>query len=269
MNSSPSPDNNIIEAFHTQRTWLTYAILVFNVVVFLVMLKASLYPLQRTLLAGNDYATLVNFGAKTNPLVFQQKQWFRLVTPIFIHVGLLHLLTNAYALWIVGPITERLYGSAQFALLYLLSGIGGFVGSLLGSTNPLSPSAGSSGALFGLLGVLLVVSYKSRQKLTEPFRKALRKGVLIIITTNFAFGILNNSGRLFGDRVNSVFHVVDNWGHVGGLLTGAILAMILPYLAPEKKYASWLDKFILAGFGVIVSYCFLRAYQLRPYLLQR
>lgn len=269
MDSAPPPNNQITAAFHARQAWLAYTILAFNVLVFLVMLKASLHPLPRTLLAGNDYATLVNFGAKTNALVWQQRQWFRLVTPIFMHVGVLHLLTNAYALWIVGPITERLYGSARFALLYLLSGVGGFVGSLLGSPNPLSPSAGSSGALFGLLGVLLVASYKYRHELTKPFRSALRKGALIIITINLAFGLLNNAGRLWGGRGSNVIHLVDNWGHVGGLLTGTFLAMILPYLAPEKKYPSWLDKILLAGFLVIVSYCFLRAYQLRPYLLQR
>src|SRR5687767_15948295 len=100
-----------------------------------------------------DSQTLIAFGAKTNALL-QSGEWFRLITPIFIHAGLLHLLLNSYALWMVGVQVEKLYGSARFLLIYLLSGIGGVAGSYFGqafmSRQGDAPSVGASGAIFGL-----------------------------------------------------------------------------------------------------------------------
>jgi rhomboid protease GluP len=182
---------------------------------------------------------------------------------------LLHLLTNSYALWIVGPVVERLYGAARFALLYLLTGVSGIIGSVFSASNNQSPAAGASGALFGMFGVLLVVSYKYRHDLPDTFRQAFRKGVVLVVSLNFVFGLLNNTGWLFGNRFKSALHFVDLWGHVAGLLMGAILAMILPYLSPEKKSTSIWDKLILGICIFIVSYCFVRAYQLRPFLVQK
>ncbi len=87
------------------------------------------------------------FGAKDNALINQQHQYWRLVTAIFIHIGFLHFLLNNYALWIIGQEIERLYGSARFVVLYLLTGV---VGSLASYTfNPNAQSAGASGAIFG------------------------------------------------------------------------------------------------------------------------
>ena len=265
MNSELPAHEKFTDTFFARQPWLAYSILGFNVIVFLVMVKASLLPVRWTLISGNDHATLINFGAKSNFWLLQQKQWFRLVTPIFIHIGLLHLVTNSYALWIVGPIVERLYGAARFAVLYLLTGIAGIAGSLIGAINNQTPVAGSSGALFGLFGVLLVVSYKYRHELPATFRQAFRKGVIWVVSLNLIFGLVNNRGWLFGNRLHTAIHFVDLWGHVIGLLTGAILAMILPYLAAEKERTSWRDKMLLGVCFFIVSYCFLRAYQMRPF----
>ncbi|MBL8202910.1 MAG: rhomboid family intramembrane serine protease [Blastocatellia bacterium] len=271
MNSELPPHEQFHEAFYARRVWLAYAILAFNVLLFGLMLKTSLLPWRWTLVSGTDHATLLNFGAKTNHWVLQQRQWFRLVTPIFLHIGLLHLIANAYALWIVGPIIERLFGSARFALLYLLAGMGGIAGSLLGARiNRLdAPVAGSSGALFGLFGVLLVVGYKYRHELPAAFRRAFTKSVWIVVALNLAFGIVSNFGKSFSQRFKLPLHFVDNWGHVGGLLTGAILAMILPYLGPERKLKTGKEIIVLAICLLVVSYCYFRAYQLRPFIWQK
>lgn len=267
MASDLPPHEQFTEAFYERRTWLAFAILGVNVLLFLLLTKFSLLPLRWTLVSGSDHATLINFGAKTNFWLVQQRQWFRLVTPIFLHIGIFHLATNAYALWIVGPIVERLYGSARFALLYLLTGMAGVVSSLFSVrlSKMDSPTAGSSGALFGLLGVLLVVSFKYRRELPTAFRRAFSKGVLIVVGINLTFGFLNNFGKSLGNRWS--LHFIDNWAHVAGLLTGAILAMILPYVAPEKKQYSGLEKPLLILCLLIVSVCFWRAYQLRPFVV--
>jgi rhomboid protease GluP len=258
-----------LAAFDERRAWLVFVILGVNLLLYALMVKFSLLPLRWTLVAGNDHATLINFGAKTNLWLLHQKHWFRLVTPIFLHIGALHLATNAYALWIVGPIVERMYGAARFALLYLLAGVGGIVGSLLGARiyNLDSPAAGASGALFGLFGVLLVVSFKYRRELPATFRRAFRRGVLMVVGINLAFGLLNNFSKSLVTRFRLPLHFVDNWAHVAGLLTGALLAMILPYFAPEKKTLSGWEKITLVLCGLVVSYCFWRAYQLRPFIV--
>jgi rhomboid protease GluP len=269
VNSDTISPDNFTESYFARRSWLAYTILAFNVLVFAVMLKFSLLPVRWTLISGNDYATLINFGAKTNIWLLQQKQWFRLVTPIFIHIGLLHLVTNSYALWIVGPIVERLYGSAKFAVLYLLTGSAGVAGSVLSAWiyKADGPAAGASGALFGLFGVLIVVSYKYRRELPAHFRRAFRNGVLSVVAINLLFGVANNFSKSL--RLNLPFHFVDNWAHVAGLLAGAGLAMILPYSRPEKKQNSKLEKTLLIISLLVVSYCFWRAYQLRPFIFQR
>lgn len=269
--NSETPTEQFLAAFEERRVWLVFVILGVNLLLFALMMKFSLLSLRWTLIIGNDHATLINFGAKTNFWLLQQKQWFRLVTPIFLHIGVLHLATNMYALWIVGPIVERMYGAGRFALLYLLTGIGGIAGSLL-STRIYTidgPAAGSSGALFGLFGVLLVVSFKYRHELPDPFRQAFRKGVMIVVSINLAFGFLNNFSKSFVTRFRLPLHFVDNWAHVAGLLTGAILAMILPYFAPDKKKLSGWEKFLLTFCGLIVSFCFWRAYKLSPFVIQR
>ena len=149
------------------------------------------------------------------------------------------------------------------------SGMAGIAGSLLSTRfyQQDGPAAGSSGALFGLFGVLIVVSYKYRHELPDTFRRAFRKGVLTVVAINLLFGLVSNFSKSL--RFNLPLHFVDNWAHVAGLLTGAILAMILPYLAPEKKQHSGLEKTLLIISLLLVSYCFWRAYQLRPFIFQR
>ncbi|HEX4948188.1 MAG TPA: rhomboid family intramembrane serine protease [Blastocatellia bacterium] len=265
MNSELPLHEQFTAAFYERRAWLTFIILGINVLVFVLLLKTSFLPLRWMLISGNDHATLINFGAKTNLWLLQQRQWFRLVTPIFLHIGLLHLITNSYALWMIGPVVERLYGAARFAVLYLLTGMAGVAGSLFSVRLNHTPTAGSSGALFGLFGVLLVVGYKYRRELPDAFRRAFGKGVLTVVVLNLAFGILYNFGKSWSQRLP--LHFIDNWAHVAGLLTGAILAMILPYAAPAKNRPSAGEKIVLGLCALLVSYCFWRAYQLRPFVV--
>lgn len=254
-----------IEAFRVRPVGLTYVIFGINILLFLVMVKASLFPWQMTLQVGNDAATLINFGAKTNSLLIQQKQWFRFVTPIFLHIGLLHLATNSYALWMTGPMVEKFYGAGRFAVLYLLTGIGGVAGSWLTARSVNAAGAGASGALFGLFGVLLVVTYKYRHELPEPVQKALRKDLINVLIINFVFSMVNNSGWLSDGGGNAPLHQIDIGGHVGGLLVGALLAGIVPALPATQTRMPAREKWLVVICGMIVIVCFWRAYQLRPF----
>ena len=229
-------------ALFSRATPVTYALLAANVGVFLLMAIVSG--------GSEDTDTLIAFGAKTNRLL-QSGEWFRLITPIFIHAGLLHLLLNSYALWVVGTQVEKLYGSARFLLIYLLSGVGGVAGSYFGQIflqKPLDmPSVGASGAIFGLFGVLAVFGFRYRREMPPAIRRAMTAGVLPVIAVNLIIG--------FSIRF------IDNSAHIGGLLTGAALTLIVPYIAPGREGVSKAGLLIIALCLAVIVYCFAQAFQ--------
>ena len=146
---TPVPSPPVRLPLPQSRPIATWAILGINVFIWLAM----------TVLGGstNPYV-LVRFGAKFNPLIVQGQVW-RLVTPIFLHIGLVHLAFNTYAIYAIAPQIERFFGTARFLSIYLLSGTYGVLLSFL-----LSPSlaAGASGAIFGMIGTQAVFLYRYR-----------------------------------------------------------------------------------------------------------
>ena len=178
---------------------------------------------------------LREFGAKQNYYIYYDHEYWRFVTPIFIHVNLPHVLINMYSLWVVGPWVEKLYGSAKFVVFWIVTGIAGVAASYLtvvpGShpglltsfliKNHDEPSAGASGALFGLVGVLFVFGLKYRHELPEGFKRAFGTGMLPIILLNLGIGFAARS-------------IIDNAAHVGGLLSGAALAAVVDYKRPGQ-----------------------------------
>src|SRR2546428_2978723 len=114
-----------LHAVWTRRTPFTYTFFAANIAIFVLMSLAG---------GSMDPGTLMAFGVKDNSRIDQGEIW-RLVTPIFLHIGLIHLFFNSYALWVVGPTVEKLYGSERFVILYLASGVAGGLGDAL----PYSP----------------------------------------------------------------------------------------------------------------------------------
>ena len=206
----PEDHLEFLHAVWTRRPTYTYLFFGLNIVVFLLMALAGG--------SGNE-PTLMAFGVKSNPEI-ARGQWWRFVTPIFIHIGLLHLFFNSYALWIVGPQVEKLYGSARFVILYVLTGVAGVYGSY--SYHPYTISAGASGAIFGLFGVLLVFGIRYRDSIPPFFKRAVGTGVLPVIIINLIIGFTLRS-------------FVDNAAHIGGLLAGGALAAIVPYQKPGAE----------------------------------
>ena len=253
-------------AFFTRKVWLTYAIVTLNVLIFIIQVKFSASPAQ-AIRNGSDFQTLLNFGAKTNFWIINQGQWFRLLTPIFLHIGLTHLAINCYSIWQIGPIVERLYGPSRFAALYLLTGIGGSIGSLIGVYFGKVDvvSAGASGAIFGLLGVCLVTSYKYRAEMPAQFRRALGPGLMPVIALNLLFGFINNATAMFGDKTPLTSHFIGNSAHIGGLITGAIVALFIPYTLLNQNINSRTEKIMLWACILLTSFCFARAYWMRPF----
>jgi len=213
----------------------TIALLIANIFVFILMWQSS--GATFGVLDFFPYEVLVAYGAKVNYLIREQHQWWRFVTPMFIHVNLFHLMVNMYSLWVVGPYVEKLYGSAKFVVFWIVTGVIGVVasyltvvpadrqlgrlGSFLLKTSDM-PSAGASGALFGLVGVLFVFGIKFRHELPEGFKRAFGTGLLPMIVLNLFIGYV---ARGF----------IDNAAHLGGLVAGGLIALFVDYRRPGER----------------------------------
>lgn len=213
----------------------TIILLVANFLVFLLMWQSS--GMHSHIVDVFPPQVLLAYGAKQNFLIRVSHQWWRFVTPMFVHVNILHLMVNMYSLWVVGPYVERLYGSAKFVVFWVFTGVAAVFASYLtvgvpsARLGPLGrflfrpedvPSAGASGALFGLVGVLFVFGIKFRHELPEGFKRAFGTGMLPIILINLFIGYL---GRGF----------IDNAAHLGGLVSGAALALLVGYRRPGAR----------------------------------
>ncbi len=157
--------------------------------------------------------TLVMFGANVQSLVKQGEIW-RLLTSIFLHIGIIHLLVNMYALYVIGHQLESFLGKFKYLIVFLVSGI---VGSLLSVVIHESVSAGASGAIFGLLGSLLYFGYHYRLYLGT----VLRTQIIPVILLNLIIGFM-----LPG---------IDNFAHIGGLIGGYLITMALGVPGKTKK----------------------------------
>ncbi|MGA9768074.1 MAG: rhomboid family intramembrane serine protease [Blastocatellia bacterium] len=166
-----------------------------------------------------DIMVLRAMGAKENLLINTQHEYWRFITSSFIHIGFLHLLFNNYALFIIGQEIERIYGSARFVILYIVSGLVASMASYY--FNPDATSAGASGSIFGLFGVMATFAFKYRKELPEFLSKDIRRRIIPVIIINLAFGF--------------IVRIVDNSAHLGGLLSGVALAFIIPYKRPDER----------------------------------
>ncbi|WP_342773904.1 rhomboid family intramembrane serine protease [Mesobacillus subterraneus] len=189
--------------FQYGKPFFTYIFIAIQVLVFLVLEAAG---------GSTETSTLIKFGAKFNPLILEG-EWWRFFTPIFIHIGLLHLFMNTLALFYLGTMVERLYGNFRFLFIYIVAGFSGVLASFILSPNL---SAGASGAIFGCFGALLYFG------VTNPrlFWRTLGLNILIVLGINLAFGF--------------TIPGIDNAGHIGGLIGGFAAAGIL-HLPKKKK----------------------------------
>lgn len=194
---------------------LTYILIAVNSVIFFIMF-ALMTPQQQ-----ND---VYEWGANNSRLVFEG-EYHRLITAMFLHGSVTHVLFNMLGVYYIGLTVERFFGTVRFALIYLL---GGLVGSLFSVVlnGPEVTSVGASGALFALVGAEMVFMYKHRKLFRQMAQSRLRSLVIIVIM-NLAVGF---GGSLLQEGIR-----IDNWGHVGGLVGGLILTWFLsPDLIPKR-----------------------------------
>ncbi len=164
---------------------------------------------------SNDSQTLLRFGANLDILV-KSGDYYRLLTAVFLHIGILHLVCNMYALYIIGPQIESFFGKWKYLLIFIVSGISGNLLSMAFSHNIIS--AGASGAIFGLLGAMLYFGYNYRSYLGN----VMRSQIIPIIVLNLFFGFISTG--------------IDNFAHIGGLIGGILAAMAVG--VPDKTRRS-------------------------------
>lgn len=200
-----------------------------NVVVFLLMLAAGAGLWHGV--TGVQLAWGANFGPAT-----QDGQWWRLGSAMFLHFGLLHLALNMWALWDVGRLVERLFGRLRFGILYLASGIFGNLLSLVTQGNQ-AISAGASGAVFSLYGALLVFLWRERNQVEVSEFRWLFGAATLFSAVTLGMGL--------------VIPGIDNAAHLGGLIGGALLGVVLarPWAAASQPAGSarWISCVMLAA----------------------
>lgn len=162
-------------------------------------------------LGGISSEVLLRLGAKS-PYILAG-QWWRLVTAIFLHAGLLHIGMNMWCLVDLGPEVESLFSTTKFTVLYMVTGVAGFVLSLWWS--PFGLSVGASGAIMGLIGILIGASFHHGH-LGKEYRSQLWRWVIYI--------------AIFG-----IFFAVDNAAHIGGFVTGLALGYFVPEGEPATR----------------------------------
>lgn len=184
-------------------TRATKVLIALNVIVFIAMVAESQQANQA---AGWVYVN----GALRGPLV-SEGEWWRIFTSGFIHSGIFHIGMNMYLLWLLGQVLEPVMGTVRFVALYFISLVGGSMGVLLLSFE--SPTVGASGAVFGLMGAMLVIQWRNN---INPWQSGI--GGLVAINLVLTF----------------VLPRISIGGHLGGVITGAIVAYVMIELASNK-----------------------------------
>ena len=174
----------------------------------LLLLNLILWVLMEINGGSENPVTLIKFGAKEEILITGGEYW-RLLTPIFLHIGFYHLLTNSIGLFIFGRYAETLFGGKTYFTIYIISGIWGNIASYFSS---FAIGAGASGALFGIIAAYASYLISNRESLGEYGRQTLT-GIILLIFINLLFGFTIDG--------------VDNFAHAGGLFSGLICGWIL------------------------------------------
>jgi len=202
-----------------------------NVAVFLGMLLAGVSMFDNP--AGQD---LVRWGANFGPLTVSG-QWWRLLTCVFIHGGLLHIAFNMWCLWDLGRLAESLYGHFTFAVVYLLCGLSASLTSV--AWNPVVLSVGASGAIFGIAGALIASFYMGEFSLPRAVVAHTLRSVVVFVGYNLFFG--------------AVIARTDNAAHIGGLGMGLILGALIARVAPIRDDVGRRIAVLLVGVVIVAG----------------
>jgi membrane associated rhomboid family serine protease len=192
------------------KPWLTYAIIGLNALIWVAMVGTGVDGFEPAATA------LLEWGGNLG-LLTGSGQWWRLLTAMFLHAGILHLAFNLYFAWVVGRVCEQIFGGAAYAVVYFGSGV---IASLVSALwQPAVVSIGASGALFGVFGAFLAFTLRRRSVLPEEFVRSVRRNALVLIGVNLAIGI--------------AIPGIDVVAHVAGLAAGFGIGYLIAALAEK------------------------------------
>lgn len=204
--------------------WATYLLVGINCAVFLLMVLRGASPWMPN---GDQ---LMQWGADNAYSVLVDGQWIRIVTAMFVHVGIIHLATNMWCLWNLGLLAEPLMDWFGLIAVYILTGAAGNLLSVCynwlrpiheGGNIVFPAGAGASGAVFGIAGALIVLLKSKRLPIPQFELKRLRRSVIYFAVINLVIGFSVN----FGSGFTGV--EIDNRAHIGGCLCGLLFAVPL------------------------------------------
>ena len=210
------------DVFEHKKPVITSILIILNILLYIV-----------PVLLGK-YEEVINNFCVYGPLI-RLGEYYRLLTGIFLHGGLFHLLFNCYALWIIGNQIESYMGRCKYLIIYLFSGL---MGALFSITFSNYASIGASGAVFGLLGSMLYFGYHYRIYLGS----VIKSQIVPLIIFNLVLGFIISG--------------VDNFAHIGGLLGGALITVALgvKYKSTSfEKTNGWIVTVILVAFMIYMG----------------
>jgi len=222
------------------RPWVTLALIVANVGVYAWLVAHG----------GNamnfDSQQLIAYGALSGPVTLQG-QWWRILSAIFLHGGLLHIAINMFALWQVGVFVERLFGHRNFLIVYLGAGLSGSFASLW--WKPTVLSVGASGAIFGLYGALFGFMLAEHAAMPRELMRELRSSALTFVGFSLFAGFAMPG--------------IDNAAHIGGLVGGLVLGAA--FARPLDRSERLTDVLrALVGVAVVGALCAAAWFAVQP-----
>lgn len=195
--------------------------LVTPVTALLLLALWAVFGLE-TLRGGSDNLNvLYTMGAVTGDTISTGQYW-RLVASCFLHIGIAHIVSNSLGLIWLCTLAERLFGWLRYLGLYLASGVAGAIAAAMASS-PNEVTVGASGAVMGMVGALLVGSWRNRGVIDRAWGGRLSSSLLVMLAINLAFGF-SVSG-------------ISNAGHIGGALSGGVLALLIPFRSSQYSRA--------------------------------
>lgn len=221
----------------TKGYFITPILIDINILIFIFM------ALSGVNIIAPDSESLLQWGANFRPMTLDGQPW-RFLTSCFVHIGVLHLLMNMYALLYIGVLIEHRLGPVRFLSAYILSGVAASVTSTW--WHDLTVSAGASGAIFGMYGLFLAMLT------TNLIEKSQRKALLTSI------GVF-----VFYNLINGMRGGIDNAAHIGGLVSGMIIGYTF-VLSFKKNASKQLTRITLAGLTILTLSFSLYAYKNIP-----
>lgn len=210
----------------TPVTWALYLMVALNVGVWLANILSGVSAFKPL------PSDLLRWGANSAASVAEDRQYWRLLSATFLHAGVLHIALNMLGLWEAGKQLNRLYGNAQFLMIYFASALMGSALSLHFSAQQ-AVSVGASGAVFGVLGALLTAMYRHRGRIPGAMSKNVMSSQLVFLVYALGQGFAKEG--------------IDNAAHVGGLLAGSLLAWLLAGKMDEAQGSRRRQVTVMAG----------------------